>query len=153
MANTYTQLYFHVVCVVKRRENLIAKKWEDDLYKYLTGVVTGKDQKLICVNGIPDHIHILIGTKPTCNLSDLIRDVKANTSRWINENKLTPKKFEWQKGFGAFTVSQSQVSVVINYIKKQEEHHQVKTFRQEYIEFLKAYQIDYKDEYLFDDIL
>lgn len=110
MANTYTQLYFHVVCVVKRRENLIAKKWEDDLYKYLTGVVTGKDQKLICVNGIQDHIHILIGTKPTCNLSDLIRDVKANTSRWINENKLTPKKFEWQKGFGAFTVSQCMLS-------------------------------------------
>ena len=103
------------------------------------------------VNGMPNHIHLLIGTKPNCNLSDLIRDIKANSSKWINEKKFTNFHFEWQIGFGAFTVSQSGVPKAIEYIKNQEEHHRKKTFKEEYVEFLKAYQIDFKDEYLFDE--
>ena len=104
------------------------------------------------VNGVEDHIHILLGIKPDCNLSDLVRDIKANSSRWINEKKLVPGKFEWQNGFGAFSVGASQVNIIINYIAHQEEHHQTTKFREEYIEFLQAYEVDYKEEYLFESI-
>ena len=151
MANTYTQLYTHVVFAVKGRSNLISKKWKETLYQYITGIITHKNQKLMVINGMPDHIHILISLKPDCVLSDLVRDIKANSSKWINENKFVLGKFEWQTGFGAFSVSQSQVQTVINYILNQEEHHKKKTFREEYIEFLNAYQIDFKKEYIFDD--
>ncbi|MET4082226.1 putative transposase [Pedobacter sp. UYP30] len=151
MANTYTQLYFHIVFAVKGRKNHISIKWKDELYKYITGIVSNKKQKLLIINGMPNHIHLLIGTKPNCNLSDLVRDIKANSSKWINEKKLIPGKFEWQTGFGAFTVSQSQLPKIIEYIKKQEEHHLTKTFKEEYIEFLNAYQIDFKPEYIFKD--
>jgi len=151
MANTYTQLYFHIVFAVKGRNNLISLNWKDELYKYITGIISNKDQKLLIINGMPNHLHLLIGTKPTCNLSDLIRDIKANSSKWINEKRFINGKFEWQTGFGAFTVSQSGVTKVIHYIKNQEEHHRVKTFKEEYIDFLKAYNIEYKTEYLFAD--
>ena len=151
MANTYTQLYFHIVFAVKGRSNYILENWKSELYKYISGIIANKDQKLMIVNGVPNHIHLLIGTKPNCNLSDLIRDIKANSSKWINEKKFTNFHFEWQTGFGAFTVSQSVVPNVIEYIKNQEEHHRKKTFKEEYVEFLKAYQIDFKDEYLFDE--
>ncbi len=152
MANTYTQLYVHVVFAVKGRTNLISKKWKEELYKYITGIITNKNQKLMIINGMPDHIHLLIGFKPDCSLSDMVRDIKANSSKFINEKKLIPGKFEWQTGFGAFTVGQSQIEKVVNYILTQEEHHKKKTFREEYIEFLNAYQIDFKTEYIFDDI-
>ena len=151
MANTYTQLYFHIVFAVKGRSNYISENWKSELYKYISGIIANKDQKLMIVNGVPNHIHLLIGTKPNCNLSDLIRDIKANSSKWINEKKFTNFHFEWQTGFGAFTVSQSGVPKAIEYIKNQEEHHRKKTFKEEYVEFLKAYQIDFKDEYLFDE--
>ena len=151
MANTYTQLYFHIVFAVKGRSNYISENWKSELYKYISGIIANKDQKLMIVNGVPNHIHLLIGTKPNCNLSDLIRDIKANSSKWINEKKFTNFHFEWQTGFGAFTVSQSVVPNVIEYIKNQEEHHRKKTFKEEYVEFLKAYKIDFKDEYLFDE--
>ena len=151
MANTYTQLYFHIVFAVKGRSNYISEQWKDELYKYISGIIANKNQKLMIVNGMPNHIHLLIGTKPNCNLSDLIRDIKANSSKWINEKKFTNFHFEWQTGFGAFTVSQSVVPNVIEYIKNQEEHHRKKTFKEEYVEFLKAYKIDFKDEYLFDE--
>jgi REP element-mobilizing transposase RayT len=117
MPNTYTQLYFHVVFAVKGRNNHISSKWKDELYKYITGIITNKNQKLMIINGMPNHIHLLIGTKPNCNLSDLVRDIKANSSKWINEKMYIKGKFEWQTGFGAFTVSQSGVQNVINYIK------------------------------------
>jgi REP element-mobilizing transposase RayT len=152
MANTYTQLYVHVVFAVKGRTNLISKKWKEELYKYITGIISNKNQKLMIINSMPDHIHLLIGFKPDCSLSDLVRDIKANSSKFINEKNFLPGKFEWQTGFGAFTVGQSQIEKVINYILTQEEHHKKKTFREEYIEFLNAYQIDFKTEYIFDDI-
>ncbi len=151
MANTYTQLYFHIVFAVKGRQNHISKKWKDELYKYITGIVTNRNQKMMIINGMPDHIHILVGTKPNCNLSDLVRDIKANASKWINEKKFVNGKFEWQTGFGAFTIGQSQIPKILNYIKAQEEHHKKKSFKEEYIDFLNAYQIDYKNEYLFTD--
>ncbi|MGO3155812.1 MAG: IS200/IS605 family transposase [Mesonia sp.] len=149
MANTYTQLYFHIVFAVKGRNNLISINWEEELYKYITGIISNKNQKLMIVNGMPNHIHLLIGTKPNCNLSDLVRDLKANSSKWINEKRFVRGKFEWQRGFGAFTVSQSGVSNVMKYIKGQKKHHNQKTFREEYIEFLKTYEIDFDDKYVF----
>lgn len=135
MANTYTQLYIHVVFAVKGRANLILKNWKEELYKYTTGIVTNKKQKLIAINGMPDHIHILPGIKPDCALSELVRDIKANTSKFINEKKWVAGKFEWQKGFGAFTLGHSQLGAIISYIEKQEEHHHKKSFKEEYLEF------------------
>ena len=152
MANTYSQLYVQIVFAVKGRQNLISNKWKDELYKYITGIVANEDQKLIAINGMPDHIHILIGIKPNKALSDLVRDIKANSSRFINEKRWISGKFEWQSGFGAFTYSHSHLANVINYIQHQEEHHQTKTFKEEYIGFLKAFEIDYKDEYVFEEL-
>lgn len=151
MPNTYTQLYAHVVFAVKGRSNLISIKWENQLYQYITGIINHKNQKLMIVNGMPDHIHLLIGFKPDCNLSDLIRDIKSNSSKWVNENKMLSGRFEWQRGFGAFTLAQSQIHSVINYIRNQKDHHRVQSFRNEYIEILKQYEIDYKPEFLFED--
>lgn len=151
MANTYTQLYFHVIFAVKGRTNGISNKWKDELYKYISGIISQQNQKLMIVNGMPNHIHLLIGTKPDCNLSDLVRNIKSSSSKWINEKGFATGKFEWQSGFGAFTVSQSGVKKVIEYIVNQEIHHSAKSFRQEYIEFLTAFEIDYKNDYIFTD--
>lgn len=153
MANTYSQLYVQIVFAVKGRQNLISNKWKAELYKYITGIVTNENQKLISINGMPDHIHILIGIKPNKALSDLVRDIKANSSRFINEKRWINGKFEWQSGFGAFTYSHSHLANVINYIQNQEEHHKTKTFKEEYIGFLKAFEIDYKDEYVFEELI
>lgn len=151
MANTYTQLYFHVVFAVKGREGRIGIAWKHELYKYITGIVSNKGQKLMVINGMPDHIHLLIGTKPDCNLSDLVRDIKANSSKWVKEQGFVKGEFQWQTGFGAFTVSQSAVDKVIDYIRDQELHHSKKTFLDEYKSFLKAYKIDFKPEYIFKE--
>lgn len=148
MANTYAQLYVHLVFVLKGRSNLISIKWRDSLYKYITGITSNKKQKLMIINGMPDHIHMLIGYKPDCNLSDLARDIKANSSKFINDNKWIRGKFEWQARFGAFSVGHSQVQMVINYILKQEEHHQVKKFNEEYIDMLNENQVEFKTEYI-----
>lgn len=152
MANIYTQIYIQIVFAVKGRQNLVSISWKDELYKYITGIVTNEGQKLIAINGMPDHIHILIGIKPDKSLSDLVRAIKANSSRFINEKRWINGKFEWQTGFGAFSYSHSQLTNVINYIQKQEEHHKKKTFKEEYIDFLKAFNVDFKNEFIFDDV-
>jgi len=152
MANTYTQIYIHIVFAVRGRQNLISKDWKDELYKYITGIITNEGQKLIAINGMPNHIHILIGLKPDKSLSDLVRDIKANSSRFINERSWINGKVEWQTGFGAFSYNHSQLTNVINYIQNQEEHHKKKTFKEEYVEFLKSFDVDYKNEYIFDDV-
>lgn len=151
MPDTFTQLYVHVVFAVKGRNNLISSGWKEALYKYITGIVTNKKQKLMAINGMPDHIHLLISYRPDCVVSDLVRDIKSSSSKWINQNKYVIGKFGWQSGFGAFSVSQSQVNTVVNYIVNQEKHHAKKSFRDEYIEFLIAYNIDFKTEYLPED--
>lgn len=152
MANTYTQLYIQIVFAVKGRQNLVSTIWKDELYKYITGIVTNEGQKLIAINGMPDHIHILIGLKPDKSLSDLVRAIKANSSRFINEKRWINGKFEWQTGFGAFSYSHSQLTNGINYIQKHEEHHKKKTFKEEYVDFLKAFNVDFKNEFIFDDV-
>lgn len=152
MANTYSQLYVQIVFAVKGRQNLISKKWKDEIYKYITGIITNQKQKLIVINGMPDHIHILVGIKPNISLSDLVRDIKSNSSKFINEKNWINGKFEWQTGFGAFSYSHSQLTNVIKYIENQEQHHKSKTFKEEYIAFLKLFDIDFKDEYIFADV-
>ena len=152
MANTYSQIYIHIVFAVKGRDNLISPKRKDELYKYITGIISNEGQKLIAINGMPNHIHILIGIKPNKSLSDLVRDIKANSSRFINEQRWIAGKFEWQKGFGAFSYSQSQLNTVIKYIENQEVHHRTKTFKEEYIEFLEHFNVPFDSNYIFEDI-
>ena len=152
MANTYSQLYIHIVFAVKGRQNLISPNRKEEIYKYITGIITNKGQKLIAINGMPDHIHILIGLKPDKSISDLVRDIKSNSSKFINDKKWINGKFEWQTGFGAFSYNHSQLTNVINYIQRQEEHHKIKTFKEEYIDFLKLFNVEFKDEYLFLEI-
>lgn len=152
MADTYTKLFIHVVFVVKGRDNIISIKWKDDLYKYISGILSIKDQKLMIINGMPDHVHLLIGMKPTISLSDLLRDIKANSSRFINEKKWVRGKFEWQHGFGAFSCNPADLGGIIEYIRTQEEHHKRKAFREEYIDMLNHNSVEFKNEYLFDDV-
>ncbi|MCO6147716.1 IS200/IS605 family transposase [Flavobacterium sp. NRK1] len=152
MADTYSQIYIHIVFAVKGRNNLISKNWKDELYKYITGIITNEGQKLLAINGMADHIHIFIGLKPTATLSNIVRDIKANSSKFINDKKWIAGKFEWQQGFGAFSYSYSQLPNVISYIQNQEEHHKTKTFREEYIEFLKLYNVDFKNEFIFENV-
>lgn len=150
MANTYSQIYIHAVFAVKGRENLINNKFKDELYKYICGILTNNKEKVYAINGMPDHLHVLLSIKPNCLLSDLMRDIKAGSSKWINEKKFVAGKFQWQEGFGSFSVSQSQLDKVISYIDNQENHHKKKSFKEEYVEFLKSYKIEYDDKYVFD---
>ena len=150
MPDTYSQMYVQVVIVVKYRQALIQKPWKDELYKYITGIITNKGQKLLRINGVENHLHLLINIKPNIALSDLMRDIKANSSGWISVQKFCNHKFQWQEGFGAFTYSKSQLDNVIKYIDDQEEHHKKQSFKDEYISFLKKFDVDYKTEYLFD---
>ena len=150
MAGTFSQLYIQTVFAVTGREHLIDKRWRDELCKYISGIITGKGQKSIIVNGVADHIHCFIGLKPSMSISDLMRDVKNNSSKFINEKGFIKGKFSWQEGYGAFSYSHSQIEQVYNYILNQEMHHQKKTFKDEYLEFLSRYEIDYKTDYLFD---
>jgi putative transposase len=150
MPGTFSKLYIQVVFAVKGRENIISNDWNKELHKYIAGIIKGKEQKSIIVNGMPDHIHAFIGLRPAMAISDLVRDVKNNSSNFINDHKWTKNKFEWQKGYGAFSYSHSQIDSVYKYILNQENHHKKKTFKQEYIEFLKKFEIDYEEKYLFE---
>lgn len=148
--STFSQIYIQVVFAVKGRNSLISQSWEEELYKYITGIITNKGQKLIAVNGMPDHIHILIGMKPSCCLSDLVREIKKASNAFVNEKKFSKFKFEWQEGYGAFSYSHSTLNNVIAYIQNQKEYHKKKSFREEYIDFLKKFEVEYKEDYLFN---
>ncbi len=150
MANTYSQIYIQVVFAVQNRKALIQPLWEVELYKYISGIVQNKEQKLLSINGIPNHIHFLIGMKPTCCLSDLVREIKKSSNTFVNDKGFTPFDFKWQEGFGSFSYIHSQLTNVIQYIVNQKEHHSKKTFRDEYLEFLNDFEVEFKDEYLFD---
>lgn len=149
MAGTFSQIYIQVVFAVQNRECMIHSSWEEELYKYISGIVKNKEQKMLAINGMPDHIHFFIGMKPSCCLSDLVREVKKSSTEFIKEKKLSKFKFNWQEGYGAFSYSHSQIDSVIKYIMNQKEHHKKQTFRDEYLDFLRKFEIDFKDEYLF----
>lgn len=148
--STFSQIYIQIVFAVKNRDALIDVSWEERLYQYITGIVQKKEQKMLAINGVSDHIHFFIGMKPSCCLSDLVREVKKSSNEMINENRLSKFKFHWQEGYGAFSYSHSQIDNVVKYIMNQKEHHKKQTFRDEYIDFLKKFEIQYEEKYLFN---
>lgn len=150
MANTYSQIYIQIVFAVKGRQNLITKEKREELHKFITGIVSNREQKLLAIFAMPDHVHILVGMKPNIALSDLVRDIKAGSSKFINDSKWINGKFNWQEGYGAFSYSKSQLDNVIKYILNQEEHHKKQTFKQEYHSFLEKFEIKYDKKYLFE---
>jgi putative transposase len=152
MANTYTQIYIHIVFAVQGRQNLIRREHNDELQKYMTGIISGQGQKLIAINNMPDHFHILIGQKPNVALSSLIREIKAGSSGFINDRRWVAGRFSWQEGFGAFSYSHSQLSTVIKYIQDQQKHHRRKSFSEEYAELLKRFNVPYDKRYIFRSV-
>ena len=150
MANTYSQIYIQIVFAVKARQNFIKETFREELQKYMTGIITNKKQKLYAIYCMPDHAHILVSIKPDVPISDLVRDIKANSSSFIKEKNLVSNSFSWQEGFGAFSYSKSQAPVLVRYILNQPEHHRKKTFREEYLDFLNQFEIEYNEKYLFE---
>lgn len=150
MPNTYSQICIQIVFAVKGIQNLIPKQHREELHKYITGIIQKREQKLLSIFCMPDHTHLLVGLTPSISISDLVRDIKAGSSKFINDNRWMKGKFNWQEGFGAFSYSRSQIDTVIKYILNQEEHHKKKTFREEYIDFLKKFEIVYEEKYLFE---
>lgn len=152
MANTYTQLFNHYVFAVQDRLCLINKKWQDDLYKYMNGIIKQHGHRLYIINGMNDHIHILISMSPKQAPSELMYHLKRSSSLWINQNRLTSGKFSWQEGFGAFSIGKAQLPGIIKYIENQQEHHKQTTFREEYLRFLNVSGIEYDERYIFKPI-
>jgi REP element-mobilizing transposase RayT len=150
MANTYTQCYFHLVFAVKNRDALIQKSWKDELEKYITGAVQNHKHKLLAINSMPDHTHIFIGYNINQTIPNLIEEIKTSSNAWIRNEKKSKFKFDWQKGYGAFTHSHSQIDNVVKYILNQQEHHKKKPFREEYLDILKKNEIEFKNEYVFE---
>jgi putative transposase len=152
MANTYTQIHFQIVFTVQNKESVIQSTWKDELYKYIAGIIRNNKHKLLAINGMPDHIHILIGYRPAQALSDLVQDIKGSSSKWINEKGFVPCRFSWQQGYGAFSYSKADLSKIIGYIQHQYEHHTGKTFLDEYLELLKEFDIDYDNRFVFKPV-
>jgi len=149
-AGTFSQIYIQYVFAVKGRSNLLQKPWRGEVFKYMSGIIKGKNQKPIIVNGVADHVHVFVGLKPSMSIADLVRDIKNNSSKFINEQNFLKEKFAWQEGYGAFSYAHSQIDQVYQYIANQEAHHEKKTFREEYIVFLQKYEIEYNEKYLFE---
>ena len=152
MANTFTQIYLHLVFAVQNRISLIQPEWKDEIYKYITGIVRNNNHKLIAINGMPSHLHIAIGYKPHQLVSGLLQDIKGDSSKWINQKNLVRGHFSWQAGYGAFSFSHSHIDAVVKYIVNQEKHHKKQSFREEYIEMLKKYNVPFDDKYILTDI-
>lgn len=152
MANTYSQIYIHVAFAVKGRQNLIETSRNEQLQKYMTGIVSGQKQKLLAINNMPDHVHILLGLKPDMALSDLVGDIKTGSSAFINRQRWVRGRFHWQEGYGAFSYSRSQLDTVIRYIQNQPQHHAKKTFREEYVQLLKRFDVEFDERFLFKPV-
>lgn len=150
MPNTFSQIYIQVVFAVKGRQNLINPSWEEQLYQYITGIVQNKDQKMLAINGMQDHIHFLIGMRPTCTISNLVQEVKKASNQFISRKKFTPHPFFWQTGYGAFSYGHNDLQMVMEYIRDQKEHHQIKLFKEEYTDLLNSFGIEFTNEYLFE---
>ncbi len=152
MANTYSQIYIQIVFAVESRQNLIDPAHSDELQKYITGIVTAQRQKLIAINNMPDHVHILIGQRPDSVLSDLVGDIKSGSTNFISRNRWIKGRFNWQEGFGAFSYSHSQLSAVIRYIQNQQRHHRKSSFHDEYVSLLNKFNVPYDERYIFKPI-
>ena len=149
MANTYTQIHIQAIFAVQNRNGLIQNEWKEELFKYITGITQSRKHKLVAINGMPDHVHVLFGMRPAQSLSDLMQDIKGSSSKWINERKFVKGRFEWQEGYAAFSYGKSQIADVISYIRDQEIHHQQYTFLDEYRSFLKKFVVEYDERYIF----
>lgn len=152
MPNTYTQIHIQSVIVVQNRDCIIRDSWKDQLYKYMTTIIQNNGHKVLIINGMPDHVHLLFGLRPNQSLSSLMQQIKQDTSKWINKSRTAFNRFSWQKGYASFSYSKSQLPRVINYIKNQEQHHRKKSFREEYLALLKVHGIDYNEKYLFKEV-
>jgi len=148
MANTYTQIHIHTIFAVQNRLSLIQKQWQEELYKYITGIIAHNGHKLLQIGGTYDHVHILFGMRPIQSLSDLMQNIKGGSSLWINQKRLVLGKFSWQEGYGVFSYGKSQISNVIQYIQNQEVHHKRQTFADEYLELLKLFGVEYNERYI-----
>ena len=149
MANTFTQIYIQTVFTVQNKLSLVRPEWKEELYKYITGIVQNNGHKMIAINGMPDHLHLFIGMKPNQSLSDLMQDVKGGSSKWVNEKGFVKGRFKWQAGFGGFSYSISQIDAVVWYINNQVKHHKTKSFIEEYLAFLKKFQVPFDERYIF----
>jgi putative transposase len=152
VSNTYTQIHIHAVAAVKYRSAVIKPTWKERLHQYITSIVQHNGHKLLSINSMPDHVHLFFGFRPNQSLADLMRQVKGESSEWINKERLTPSHFRWQEGYGAFSYARSQVQDVIHYIEHQEAHHHKKTFREEYREFLRRFEVPYEEQYIFREL-
>ena len=153
MANTYNQIYIHLVFAVKYRDAVIDKSWRQELYQYIIGLIGKRGHKVYAIGGVSDHIHILVSLSPKQAISELVQEVKRASTLWIKEQKLVRCRFAWQEGFGAFSYGKSQIDNVVKYIQNQEEHHSKHTFRDEYLSFLKLYEIDHDEKYVFSELI
>ncbi|MBQ5958605.1 MAG: IS200/IS605 family transposase [Bacteroidales bacterium] len=152
MIHTYTQIHIQTVFAVQNRLSLINKRWRGDLYAFMTGIVQSHGHKLLSIGGVGDHVHMFFGFRPNESLSNLMMEVKRDSAKWINKNRLVMGRFSWQEGFGAFSYSKSQIPVVCHYIENQEIHHHKKTFLEEYTEFLEKFGVEYDKRFLFHPI-
>lgn len=152
MANTYTQIHIQSVFSVQDRSCILSEVWKNELFQYITGIIQNHGHKLLAINGMPDHVHVFFGMRPNQSLSDLMQDIKGDSSKWINQKGFINGRFSWQEGYGAFSYSKSHVDHVINYIKKQEIHHRRKSFIEEYFEFLEKFEVPYDERYVFNHI-
>ena len=152
MANTFTQIHIHAVFAVQNRISLIDKSWQEILNQYIIAIIQKHKHKVLSIGGMPDHIHVLFGFRPTQALSELIQEVKRDSSEWINKEKLVRGRFSWQDGYGAFSYSKSHVSQVAKYIENQEKHHKKRTFLGEYKKILEDFDLEYDEKYIFKSI-
>ena len=152
MANTFSQIYLQFVFAVKHRECLIPKAHKEELHRYITAIVENRNAKMLAVHSMPDHTHLFVGFRPVISIADFIKEIKVETNEFINTKKWVKGKFSWQEGYGVFSYSHSHISIVIDYIQSQETHHQKKSFRDEYREFMKKFEIQFEEKYLFDFI-
>jgi len=153
MANTYHQIYLQTVFAVKYRNAVIDKSWKSLLCGVIGNLINETNCKTIIVNGVEDHVHCFLGLRPVVSVSELMKTVKAKSSKYINDHSLTPARFEWQEGYGVFSYHRSLIDTVYNYIKNQEEHHKVHTFRNEYLDLLKEFEVEYDEQYLFQAMI
>ncbi len=153
MANTYHQVYIQVVFAVKYREAVIANEWKSKVFGVIGNLINETGCKTIIVNGVEDHVHCFLGLRPTVSISELMKTVKAKSSKYINDHNLTKSRFEWQEGYGAFSYSHSQIDAVYKYIANQEEHHKKQTFKEEYLDFLEKFEVPYDERYIFEDLI
>ena len=152
MANTYSQLYIHLVFAVKNRGCFIAPSWQQELYAYIIGIIENRHHKVYAIGGMRDHIHILVSMSPTQSVSELVQETKRASSLWVKEHHLIDGNFAWQEGYGAFSYGKSQVNAIANYINHKKEHHIGKTMREEYLEFLRLFDVKYDDRYVFQAV-